>query len=138
MRQGITSKPGRERYARNFNALVQVGNVVDATPTRRLGDRIEIVPRQNPYALHIGQRLAVAVFFEGRPLAAHQLNAYNLAGNRFTSLTLHTDQRGRASFIIDRTGMWMVRLVHMRACSRDCAHVDWESFWTSLTFAVEQ
>jgi uncharacterized GH25 family protein len=47
-----------------------------------------------------------------------------------------TDKDGMASFVLDRPGQWLIRLVHMRRC-RDCADADWESFWAAYSFGLK-
>ncbi|WP_164928847.1 DUF4198 domain-containing protein [Gloeobacter violaceus] len=128
---------GRERYSRNIKALVQTGDVRnDEIALRTLGKPIEIVPEQNPVNLQPGQNLGVRVLFEGKPLANRQIDALNTTSGKLVRLSARTDKEGRAGFRLDRPGPWIVRLVHMRACARDCRNVDWESFWSSLTFAL--
>lgn len=47
---------------------------------------------------------------------------------------VRTDARGRARFRLDRSGTWLVRLVHMEPSSE--AGIDWRSYWASLTFEL--
>lgn len=127
--------PGRERYSRNIKAVMQVGTPVDEVPLRVLGRTLELVPQQNPYALKPGADLTVQVLFEGAALAGREVAAYNLTAGKLTQQQARTDKDGRVTFQV-QPGQWMVRLVHMRACQKDCAGVDWESYWSSLTFAL--
>jgi uncharacterized GH25 family protein len=127
---------GRERYSRSVKALLQAGQRTDPIATRPLGRRIEIVPLQNPYDLKPGQELAVQVLFEGRPLADCQVEAFYRQAGKPVALTRRTDGEGKASFRLEQPGPWIVRLVHMRPCREECAAIDWESFWSSLTFAL--
>jgi uncharacterized GH25 family protein len=126
---------GRERYARCVKALVQVGEEPDATATRILGETIEIVPEENPYRLQPGSELRFKILFEGRPLSGAQVNAHVTTPSGVATKTGFSDVDGRVRFLLDRTGVWMIRLVHMRKCP-DRASADWESWWASLTFAL--
>jgi uncharacterized GH25 family protein len=135
-RRGEDTKDGRERYSRSIKTLVQVGLIPDATATRHLNRPIEIVPLVNPYTLRPGQSLTVRVFFEGKPLADQQIDALHRQGNRTNRLSARTDAAGQASFQLAEPGAWLLRLVHMERCRRDCAAIDWESFWSSLSFAL--
>lgn len=127
---------GRERYSRNIKALLQAGDLPDDTATRTLGQRIEIVPTQNPYSLKPGEPFTVRVRFEGKPLPGRQVNAYSLREGKLTVRTGRTDAGGNVTFRLDEPGTWMIRLVYMRPCKQDCTATDWESFWSSLTFAL--
>ena len=48
---------------------------------------------------------------------------------------LTTAKDGTAEVKISHAGKWLVRMVHMRRCA-DRDEADWESFWTSLSFAI--
>ncbi len=127
---------GRERYSRSIKSIVQVGEVAEPVVLGVLDKQIEIIPEQNPADLRPGQTLTLQVRFEGKPLANRLVNAYHTAGTRLTNLPARTDSDGRVSFRLDYGGPWLVRLVHMRACAQNCSKVDWESYWSSLTFAL--
>jgi len=45
-----------------------------------------------------------------------------------------TDARGHVRLVLPHGGEWMLSAVHM-VPSRDPRTSDWESFWSSLTFA---
>jgi hypothetical protein len=47
-----------------------------------------------------------------------------------------TGVNGVATFKIDKPGLWIVRLVTMRRCAKDCGEADWESLWGALTFGA--
>ena len=40
-----------------------------------------------------------------------------------------TDHEGKVSVHINRSGLWLVRLVVMQRCAANCNEADWESFW---------
>ncbi|WP_051382694.1 DUF4198 domain-containing protein [Gloeobacter kilaueensis] len=130
---GKAQSPGRERYARSIKSIIQLGTVFnDDVAGRTLGQTIEIVPEQNPARLRSGENLSVRIRFAGQPLVDQQINAFG--PNR--RLAARTDRAGRATFRLDEPGAWIVRLVHMRPCTSDCGATDWESFWSSITFAI--
>jgi uncharacterized GH25 family protein len=127
--------PGRERYRRYLKCLLQAGDRQDETATRVLGQRLEIVPRVNPYTLRRGDALEVRVLFDGNPLAGAKLFAHCREGEKVMTQAVTTSDAGVATFKLDRSGPWLVRLVHMRRCTGD-TDIDWESFWGACTFAV--
>ena len=129
-----------ERYARTMKTLIRVGDSVDGNAYRRvLAQRIEIVLRQNPYLLELGDELEARVLFDGNPLQDRAVMAFNkTAGGSVTKTTTRTDANGVATFTLDREGVWLLRLVHLRPCEEPvddtCDGADWESFWASFTF----
>jgi hypothetical protein len=129
------SGPGRERYTRYLKSFVQIGARRDGAFRRVLGQRLELVPLDDPSSLREGANLRVRLLFEGRPLADQPVTAYRRNGDDVATTVVRTDPRGEAVFTIDRAGTWLLRTVHMRACER-CEDADWESFWGALTFGV--
>jgi uncharacterized GH25 family protein len=127
-------KPGRERYGRYLKCLVQSG-AADEGWKRACGHRLEIVPLSDPCAAKPGGTLEVRVLFEGKPLAKVSLFALRRDGEKVHKQKLTTGADGTAEVKVGQAGVWLLRLVHMRRCP-DPAEADWESFWTSLTFAV--
>jgi uncharacterized GH25 family protein len=136
-RLGETKLPGRERYSRYLKCLLQAGDRLDDTYKTVFGQRLEIVPEANPFGLRRMDSLPVRVLFEGKPLAGVKVSAHHRTAAKTRTLTAVTDGEGRANFRLDRSGPWLVRLVHMRRCA-DRKEADWESFWGALTFAVKQ
>ncbi|HVF49802.1 MAG TPA: DUF4198 domain-containing protein [Pyrinomonadaceae bacterium] len=132
-----SASEGRERYTRYLKTLVQAGSRRDDTYRREVGQRLEIIPQENPYNLQRAQSLGVRVMFEGRPLAGVRVFAQSRNAGKDGILTATTDADGRASFKLQNAGIWAIRLIHMRRCAgADCADIDWESFWSSYTFGM--
>lgn len=125
---------GRERYSRCLKAIFQVGPTFDTSVTKALGQVLEIVPATNPYALKIGDDLAVRVLFKDKPLAHRAVMVANRYRSRITTKILRTESDGTITFRLERGGDWMVRLVHMQAATE--RGVDWRSWWSSMTFSV--
>lgn len=131
-----------ERYKRTLKSLVKVGNVSESRLHQRvLGQTIEIVLLQNPYLLDPGNELAVQVLFNGAPLPNQLVMAFNRGENRpVAKFESSTDAKGVARFTLDKSGIWLIRLVHIRPCRPDrgdCSDVDWESFWSSISFELD-
>jgi len=131
-----TDSPGFERYSRFLKSLIQVGGVNDDIYKTIVGHKLEIVPQENPYTLKRGDKLSVIVLFEGKPLSNSTLHAYNKNGKRIFAEITKTDSDGRATFKLDHSGKWIIRLVNMRRCD-NCKNAEWESFWASFTFAMK-
>lgn len=49
----------RERYSKHGRAVFQVGDARTEDYRRPLGYPVEIIPRQNPYDLRVGQTIEV-------------------------------------------------------------------------------
>ncbi len=136
-KDGEDKKEGRERYSRCLKALLQVGAARNEVWKRVLGQSLEIVPLANPYDCKPGDRLTVRVLFEGKPLAKAKLQSHcrPVADAKIVTQTVTTSAEGEATIRLDRPGVWLLRLVHMRRCT-GAADADWESFWSAYTFAV--
>lgn len=136
MRLGESKKEGRERYSRFLKTLIQVGGSHSGVAKSRIGARIEIVPLDNPYSKKAGDSLNLQVYFDGEPLSGKTVMGDNRFGDQFASQKLVTDKYGKVTIKLDRKGTWLVRLVYMQRCERNCGDADWESFWAALSFGV--
>ncbi len=131
---GEGAKEGRERYSRFLKSLLQVGDKRDETYKKLIGLKLEITPLENPYSKKVGDQLRFQVLFDGKPL----VNKTVFADNR-NSVTqkMTTDRDGKITIKIDRSGLWLVRLVFMQRCATNCSEADWESFWGAFSFGVK-
>ena len=138
----------RERYTRFFKTLIQVGEVRDDDLHEQVvgqvvGQKLEILLTSNPYTLDPGDDLDVQILFEGKPLAGILVTAFNTDGESPIGRSKAiTNARGVARFDLDRTGFWLLHLVHLLPCSEhsdvvSCTYVDWESYWASYSFQLD-
>ncbi|MGQ0553327.1 MAG: DUF4198 domain-containing protein [Planctomycetota bacterium] len=164
---GELHRPGRERYTRYAKTLLRATGATEPVPAsiaaietvspflRPVGARLEFVPLADPLSRRAGDELPVLLLLDGQPLA-HRLVSSVVQGlpPETFQQTLRTDADGRASFRLDRPGLWMLRTIHMtRAPAADAATTaapaesradsaaatepaDWQSLWASLTFEV--
>ena len=135
--RGQTYADGRERYSKIAKLALCAGETTGRRYRQPLGLRLEIVPLTNPCGLRAGDVLTVQVLFEGRPLP----NVWLAAGTEGAHghsypLRQYTDADGRAIVSLDRPGPWFVRVLHMVA-STEFSDADWQSWFSTLTFAVE-
>lgn len=133
---GESQSEARERYSRYLKSLLQAGARHDETYKRELGFKLEIIPQTNPYELKIGDSLEVKVLFEGKPLPNAKVFADNREAGSTRTQQTRTTAAGIATVKLDRSGFWLVRLVHMRRCAA-LAEADWESFWAAYTFGAK-
>jgi uncharacterized GH25 family protein len=125
-----------ERYARSFKCLVQSSDASGDVYKRLIGQDLEIILLQNPYTLDPGDRLEFQVYYNGQPAANQQVKAMAKQPNgQLTSLDLCTDTKGQASFLLAHQGTWLLRSLYLFRNST--GDTDWESHWTSFTFAVD-
>lgn len=131
----------RECYTRSLKSLVHVGDIDESATMhdRVLGHRLEIVLLDDPRRLEPGDELRARVLWRGKPLAKARVTAHHRAAadrGKVHTLTARTDADGRVSLPVQAKGAWLLRLVHMVPC-RGCSHTDWESYWTSFSFAID-
>ncbi|MCJ8277953.1 MAG: DUF4198 domain-containing protein, partial [Bdellovibrionales bacterium] len=138
-RRKETNKPGKESYGRSLKTYVSLGAKKDGETWRmRIPQRIEINPKSDPSSFRKGQKATFQIYFGGRPLGGVNVNAMHSTLNGDVKvLSSQTNKAGKVTFQFDRTGFWLIRLVHMRRCEA-CKKADWESFWGSLTLGVKE
>jgi len=138
VRQGKSAAGAKEVFSRCAKSLIAVGGG-GAGPgfDRVLGQRIELVAEKNPYALAGGGELPVRLLYEGKPLAGALVMALQRGrpGDPPRKVTARSDAKGRVTLKLDGPGFWLIKAVHMIPAPAD-AGAEWESFWSSLTFAL--
>jgi uncharacterized GH25 family protein len=135
-RAGQMTAPASESYRRVSKALVHVGTVdvqSSSQVTRAVGLPLEIVPERNPYTAQPGADLPVQVIFEGRPLAGALVKLTQLEHGDAAHEIQRTDQAGRASFELPRSGTWLLNVVWTKPATTP-AEVDFETTFSSLSF----
>tara|TARA_R110002020_G_scaffold47651_8_gene135595 strand:+ start:920 stop:1696 length:777 start_codon:yes stop_codon:yes gene_type:complete len=135
--RGLARDDIRELYTRCAKALVAVGDAAD-DQDRATGMRIELVAAENPATLEPGGEIGFTLLWEGAPLADTQVALFRRGadGGETTRVLARTDQAGAVRFPLPATGTYLASSVHMVEAPAD-RNADWESFWASLTFAVE-
>lgn len=133
----ISSREVRESYRRHAKALVQVGtgeHALDGPVTRRIGQRLEIVPGANPYRLGGGSSLPATVWFRNKPLAGALVTLGDLDRPKDPLVSMRSDAEGNVSFRLPRAGRWMMNVVWSVPSS--ATSTDFQTSFSSLTFAV--
>ena len=140
---GNATAPGRERYRRFVKTLIRVAPKPpakalkavkpDTTHLTLTGQRLEIVPINNPLTMIPGGVLGVRVVFEGKPLKDALLKAWHQRGGQTLIIRAKTTADGSATFDLPFAGPWMISVVHMVPVL-DVKEVDWDSLWSNLTF----
>jgi uncharacterized GH25 family protein len=124
-----------ENFERCAKALL-TGAAASPAVSKPIGFALEIVPDKDP-TVHAGP-FAGTLLYQGVPLAGALVTATPSA-NPAAHSTVRTDAHGGFSFSMLQPGVWQIKSVHMVDAgwtSRWFSHVDWRSFWASLTFEV--
>ena len=141
-RRGESDKPARERYSRYGKTLLRVGIGGGEAATKPAGLKIELVPLDDPTALRPGDRLRLRLLYDGQPIAGTLVGAiYASADSKPDEwpFTARTDGSGDVAFTLENPGPWLIRAVHMvrREGETGPQAADWETYWASLTFALQ-
>jgi uncharacterized GH25 family protein len=134
-----------ERYAKWAKAILKISDgedvaadgedvAADDTWKNPIGLKLEIVPEVNPHDIAPGDTLSVRVFFENEPISDLTIVGGRAGGPRH-ELRVVTDPEGRAEVLVPDSGRWYLRTIHMIRVEDD-PQIQWESFWTTLTFEV--
>lgn len=137
-KRGDSGKPGRERYSRYIKTLVSAGEGSDQAVSAVIGQTIELVPLENPYAKKKGESVRFRLLFRGKPLAnalvAATYDGYSQTAHTY-AFSARTNADGVVTVPLSHGGPWLVRTVHMLPVQGE-KDFDWESWWASVTFEV--
>jgi Domain of unknown function (DUF4198) len=136
--EGKLQALGREKYSRFLKCVIQVGSERTADYGKTLGQKIELVPQENPYSIPIGSELPVRLLFDGKPLQdARVMATYNgfSKEHEVYAHSIQTNVDGIVRVPIDHPGLWMIRANHMVPLKGD-PKADWESYWSNISFYV--
>jgi uncharacterized GH25 family protein len=124
-----------ERYTKWSKAILVVEEE-DDTWKEPTGTKIEIVPDNGFFDTKAGHELSFRVLFDGKPLSGSTVVGAR-AGGPQKEVESVTDDEGRARFTFPDSGRWYIRTIHMIRLVDD-PETQWESFWTTLTFEVQE
>lgn len=135
--RGEAETNARELYSRCAKSLVRVGNEsAQGGFDTILGYRLELIPERDPYELAPGDALPVRLVYEDQPLADILIVAFT-AEAPAQQQKLRTDADGRAVIELSEAGTWLIKGVHIIELPDTNEQGDWESFWASLTFNLD-
>jgi uncharacterized GH25 family protein len=125
-----TATKWKERYTKHAKTFIRVGDAGGDTSYRvPVGMDLEIVPLNDPTALHVGDTLAVLVLSRGRP--ATSLSVGLDRAGKANVMVRETDGSGRAVFALDRAGRWLLHATELRPASQP--DLEWESDFATVT-----
>lgn len=129
---GESAKNGIEIYSRNVKTLVKIGDKNEVNfYDYDFSYPLNISPMQDPYSLKVGDELKVKVTFNKKPAQGLLLKA-QIKHNKTFKFETRTDEQGFAILPIQAKGIWLIHTVEMQRSNYD--EIDWESFWSSITF----
>ena len=136
---GASDQPGKEAYSRCAKSLLWVGGDPPtedgaALHNKPVGLTLELLPETNPYGMTAPAPLTVQLLHEGQPVAGALVMALNKSAPGEVQ-RVESGADGRAEFDLRRSGMWLVKAVHMIPAAAE-AEEDWRSYWASLTFEL--
>ena len=132
---GVTTVAQHEIYSKYAKAILTTGN--DDVACRIVGLKMELVPECNPATVKPGERLPIRVLLDGEPVAGARVSTSCdrlQAGAYFSHV--RTDEEGCAEIELPVSGYWFVRS-HLIRRHPDATVAQWESFWPSLTFRID-
>jgi uncharacterized GH25 family protein len=134
-RDGQMNQDVRERYAKFAKAILQVGGTRTDHFQTHLGYPVEIVPKQNPYSLKVGQPIELLCLKDGRPIS----NQFMMAGcetrdGTMVSLQARADAEGVVRLELKSAGRWYAKFINMVPLNEP--GLNYESKWASLTFEI--
>lgn len=132
---GTSTDSVDERYTKYAKALVQVGEGGPEAYGRRVGHPIELVPLEDPFSLHPGDRFRVRLLWKGEPLADQVVFAGRAGAGEGPTSHARTDSEGVVEFPVFVPGPWYLKAIHM-AEDGDDPEVEYRSHWATLTFRV--
>jgi hypothetical protein len=132
---GVTATEQSEIYSKYTKAILATTH--DALACRPVGQKMEIVPQRNPATLKPGERLPIQVLLDGTPISGVRVSSGcdQLANGGYAAHT-RTDAQGCAEIELPIAGHWFVRS-HLIRRHADVTVAQWESFWPSLTFRID-
>ena len=125
-------KSWHETYSKHAKTFVRVGDPSgDSSWGLPAGLALEIVPEKDPTALAANDELPVRVLKNGAPFPGFVLAAEHDPKSPRTLKT--TDAEGRAVFVLDQAGPWLLSGTDLR---RKSDTATWESDFTTLALRV--
>ena len=136
-RAGELKRPARERYQKHVKAVLQVGDTRSDAFATVLGYPAELVPLTNPYALRVGDTLALRCLVDGNPVARQLVIAGGeRGGTPMPEISARSDSAGVVRFALGARGRWYVKFIHMVPSTVPGDSVNYESKWATITFEI--
>ena len=129
-------------YSQQFaKSLILSGNGDMGNLSHEFGQKLEIIPLTNPYAItnNRGGEMLLKVLFNGKPVQHKKVFAMyeGYSTDDDASCTVSTDENGVAKLRIDHWGPWVVKTrLEILPTGEMKDKVNQENYFASLTFCV--
>jgi Domain of unknown function (DUF4198) len=141
-KSGEDSKPARKKYSKHVKAIFQVGSKQTDEYKTVLGYPIEFIPMSNPYALKVGDELAMKLLINGEPISGEMVYAsfndqygHEKDGTSRDAYKVLTNNKGIVTVKITTSGHWYFRTVNL--VNSTLKDADYISVSAALTFEVK-
>jgi hypothetical protein len=131
-RAGTEAGNGTEQYSRRAKTLLQVGRKPTDNATRPIGQILELVPLDNPFAQRKGGPIRLAVLWRGEPLQGATVRMVDLDEHGTPKATT-TDAAGVVTYTLPATGRWLFDVIWGVPSPMD-DRADYLTMFSSLTF----
>lgn len=131
--QGPPLEKVRERYSKHVRAIFQVGEKRSSDFSKTLGYPVEVILKNNPYQLKVGDEVSFQVLFKEMPVENQFINVGH--SGLLHAYQLRTDKSGMAKFKITDSSIWYISLIYMQKVN--ALDADYESNWATVTFQVK-
>lgn len=118
---------------KHAKTIIQIGTGGARAYSRSSGQMIELTPLRDPSTLRAGGTLGARLTYKGAPLPGISMHVsvpapVDTAKKAEADLHLVTDSDGVVTVPIRKTGLWLIRTIHVLEISRG----NWETHWASL------
>ena len=125
-----------ETYTRFSKVIFTVGkNITGTDYLRSTGLKLELIPGVGFPKWKPHSPLTLYLFYNGKPLANAQIEFFS-PGRWKHRIKTQTDANGKITTRVPHAGMWVAGAVHLIPLTN--GEHDWQSFWASLTFVVNE
>lgn len=120
---------------KHAKTIIDVGSGGARSFSRSSGQMIEFIPLSDPAGLRVGDVLRARLTFKGQPLPSIAVHASvpapaDTALKGEPDVELVADASGVVSLPVRKTGLWLIRTIHVVESARG----QWETHWASLVF----
>ena len=116
-----------KQYCKNFQATC-------SESSKPMGQRFEVIPQKDPMSAKVGDKLAIKVLFDGKPVEGAIINVGG--GHGDAKNLLKTDKSGMANVTIEKAGLQLIKAGH-KIPLKDDPDADVLSLASTVTFTVK-
>jgi uncharacterized GH25 family protein len=127
------NKKGKELYQRFSKTIIQVGSKKTNAFKKATGLQLDIIPKENPYAMAKDGDFKVMVLYKNKPLTNSRIKVWHRLNDKVSTRNLQTDEEGEAKFFMTTAGEWMISCTRTELLANN-PKADWQSYFGTLTW----